>query len=106
MCLLTQSCLTATPWTAAHQVPLSVELFRQEYWSGLSFPTPGDLPDPGVRPMSLMSPALADRLVTTSATWEVPVIYRLNCVHRLCVAMWLCEYEHNPPYNSGRYADS
>jgi len=43
---------------------------RQEHWSGLSFPPPGDLPDPGIKPMSLMSPALAGRLFTASATWE------------------------------------
>ena len=43
---------------------------RQEYWSGLPFPTPGDLPDPGTEPMSLISLALADGLFTTSATCE------------------------------------
>ena len=43
---------------------------RQEYWSGLSFPSPGDLPDPGVEPVSLMSPALTGRFFTTRATWE------------------------------------
>ena len=45
---------------------------RQEYWSGLPFPPPGDLPDPGIEPTSLMSPALAGRFFTTSATWEAP----------------------------------
>ena len=40
--------LSATPWTVAHQAPLSMEFSRQEYWSGLPFPTPGDLPDPGL----------------------------------------------------------
>ena len=46
-----QSCLTfATPWTVAHQAPLAMEFFRQEYWSGLLFPTPGDLSDPGIQP--------------------------------------------------------
>ena len=38
----------ATPWTVAHQVPVSMELSKQEYWSGLSFPFPRDLPDPGI----------------------------------------------------------
>ena len=42
-----QSCLTATPWTTAHQAPLSMGFSRQEYWSGLPFPSPRDLPDPG-----------------------------------------------------------
>ena len=42
----------ATPWTVARQAPLSVEFSRQEYWSGLPFPSPGDLPDPGIKPAS------------------------------------------------------
>ena len=51
-----------TPWTAAHQVPLSMGFFRQGYWSGLPFPSPGDLPNPGIEPGS---PAqLADSLPT------------------------------------------
>ena len=45
-------------------------LSKQEYWSGLPWPPPGDLPDPGIEPTSLMSPALAGRFFTTSATWE------------------------------------
>ena len=49
-----------TPWTVAHQAPLSMGFFRQEYWSGLLFPSPGDLSDPGTEPRS---PALqADSL--------------------------------------------
>ena len=48
-----QSCPTlCDPWTVAHQAPLSVGLSRQEYWSGLPFPSPGDLPDPGIEPRS------------------------------------------------------
>ena len=43
---------------------------RHEYWSGLPCPPPGALPDPGIEPMSLTSPALADRFFTTSTTWE------------------------------------
>ena len=54
----------------ARQAPQSVEFSRQEYWNGLPFPSPGDLPDPGIKPLSLMSPALAGRLFTTSTTWE------------------------------------
>ena len=42
--------LFATPWTVAHQAPLSMEFSRQEYWRGLPFPSPGDLPDPGIEP--------------------------------------------------------
>ena len=52
--------LFAAPWTVAYQVPESIEFSSQEYWSGLPFPTPGDLPDPGIEPRS---PALqADSL--------------------------------------------
>ena len=48
-----QSCPTlVTPCTAAHQAPLSMELSRQEYWSGLPLPSLGDLPDPGIKPGS------------------------------------------------------
>ena len=53
---------SATPWTVANQAPLSMEFFRQEYWIGLPFPSPGDLPDPGIKPRS---PALhADALLS------------------------------------------
>ena len=44
--------LFATPWTVAHQAPRSVGFSRQEYWNGLPFPSPGDLPDPGIEPRS------------------------------------------------------
>ena len=57
----THSCPThlVTPWTVACHVSLSMEFSRQEYWTGLPFPTPEDLPDPGIKPVSLASPALA-----------------------------------------------
>ena len=56
---------SATPWTVAPQAPLSMGFSRPEYWSGLPFPSPGDLPDPGTEPMSPLSPALqADSLPT------------------------------------------
>ena len=52
-----------TPWTVARQVPLSLGFPRQEYWGGLPFPSPGVLPDPGIKPQSPVSPALqADSL--------------------------------------------
>ena len=59
--------LCETPWTVAHQAPLSTEFSRQEHWSGLSFPTPGDLPVPGVEPAS---PALAGAFFTTELSGE------------------------------------
>jgi len=58
--------LFSTPWTIAHQAPLSIEFSRQEYWSGLPFSTPEDLPDPEIEPKSLASPALAGGFFTTA----------------------------------------
>ena len=57
-------------WPVARQAPLSMGFSRQEYWSELPCPHPGDLPNPGTQPGSLASPALAGRFFTTSATWE------------------------------------
>ena len=62
----------AIPWTVVHQAPLSIGLPRQEYWSGLPSPSPGDLPDPGIEPVSLASPASAGGSFTTRATWDAP----------------------------------
>ena len=64
--VVAQSCPTlCDPMIVAHQVPLSMGFSRQEYWSGLSFPSPGDLPNPGIEPESS---ALADRFFTVWAT--------------------------------------
>ena len=62
--------LYATPWTVAWQTSLPMGFSRQEYWNGLLCLPPGDLPDPGIEPMSLMSAALARRFVAASASWE------------------------------------
>ena len=56
----------------AHQAPLSMGFSRQEYWNGLPCPPPGDLPDPEIKPMSLISPVLAGNFFTPSTTWEAP----------------------------------
>ena len=66
-CLCVLSCVrpVETSWTAGCQAPLSMEFSRQEYWSGLPFRTPGDLPDPGIEPSSLASPELAGGFFTT-----------------------------------------
>ena len=62
--LVTKSCPTLmTPWTVACQASLSMGFSRQEYWTGLPFPPPGDLFDPGIEPASLASPALAGRFL-------------------------------------------
>ena len=58
-CMLCHVRLSATLWTVAHQSPLSMAFPRQESWSGLPFPSPGDLLDPGIEPVSLVSPTLA-----------------------------------------------
>ena len=64
VCILSHSSrvqLFATAWTVVHQAPLSMGFSRQEYWSGLPFPSPGDPPNPGIKPVS---PALADVFFT------------------------------------------
>ena len=72
--------LYATLWRVACQAPLSMGFSRQEYWSGLPCPLPGDPPHPGIKPTSLMSASLAGRLFTTfpSTTWEAQNILRKN----------------------------
>ena len=67
--------LCTTLWTKAHQTPLSMGFSRQEYWSGLPCPPPGDLPNPGTELTSLMSPALAGVFSNTSATGKTYVGY-------------------------------
>ena len=57
--------LFATPCTVGNQAPLSMEFSRQEYWSRLPFASPGDLPDQGIKPTSLASPALSYRIFTS-----------------------------------------
>ena len=74
-CVLSLVRLFVTPWTVAHQALLSMEFSRQEYWSGLSFPSLGDLPNPGIEPMSLEPPALARGFFTTSPRRKQLVIY-------------------------------
>ena len=66
-CVLSPVLFFETPWTVAHQAPLSMGFSRHEYHSGLPFPTPGDLPKPGIEHTSFVSPALAGRFFTTSS---------------------------------------
>ena len=65
--------LFATLRTVAHQAPLSMRFSRQEYWSGLLFPTPRGVPNPGTEPTTPRYPALAGGFFTTSATWEARI---------------------------------
>ena len=67
----------ATPWTVAHQAPLSMGFPRQEYWSRLPFPPPGDLPSPGTEPVSPVSLTLAGRLFTITQPGKKPQKYSL-----------------------------
>ena len=78
-----QSCLTlCDAMTVARQAPLSMGLSRYEYWSGLPCPPPGDLPDPGIKTESLMSPALAGRFFPTEPPGKVlSMLYRGSIVH-------------------------
>ena len=62
-------------WTIVPQAPLSTGFSKQEYCSGLPFPSPGDLPDPGIEPTYLMYPSLAVMFFTTSATWEAQYMF-------------------------------
>ena len=84
MCVL--SCfshvqLYVAPRTAVHQAPLSMEFSRQESWSGLPCAPPGDLPDPGTKPESPISPALAGRFFTMSVTGEAQYTYTHIHIH-------------------------
>ena len=68
--LLSHVWFFVTLWTVAHQALLSMGFCRQEHWSGLPYPPPGDLLDPGIEPESLTSPALAGGFFTARDTWE------------------------------------
>ena len=79
--------LFVTLWTVTRQAPLSMRFFRQEYWSGLPFPSPGDLPDPGIEPMS---PALqADSLLSEQPgkPWWIVAVVQLLSPFRLFVTL-------------------
>jgi len=66
VCMFSPVQLFETMWTTARQAPLSMKCSRQEYWSGLPFPSPGDLPDPGIKPKSLVSPSWAGGFLATT----------------------------------------
>jgi len=99
VCMLSHfSCvqLFATPRTIAHQPPLPKGFSRQEYWSGLPCPAPGDLPDPRIEPTSLASPALAGGFFTTSATWEAHASLGWHNFH------FLAPFHFLPPFTDRR----
>ena len=91
--MLSHSVMSDSPGIAACQAPLSMEFSSQEYCSGLPFPSPGDLPDPGIKSSPLASPALAGGLFTTSITWETLwKCWSLNCVW-LFVTPWTVTHQ-------------
>ena len=84
-------------WTVAGQAALSMEFSRQEEWSELPFPIPGDLPDPGIKPAFLTSPALASRFFTTASPGKPKLpIY----------CQWKISFFINTPNNMCETADS
>ena len=83
-------CLFVTRWIIACQAPLSIGFSRQEYGSGLPCPSPGNLPNPGIELMSLMSLALASSIFTTSTTWDTLLTeneYTVCCIFKLDVCV-------------------
>ena len=81
---------SATPGTVARQALLSMELYRQDSWSGLPFPIPGDLPNAGIELMSLASPELADGFFTNCVTWEV--VYQTQHLNQVMYNVFICVY--------------
>ena len=85
-CMLSHFChvqLFVTVWTVASQAPLSMGFSKQEYWGGLLCPPPGDLPNPAIKPASLMAPALAVGFFTICATWLIPSQNIITAIPRL-----------------------
>ena len=90
VCLSVMS-YSVTPWTVAHKAILLMEFSRREYWSGLPFPPPGGLPDPGIKPASLEPPELAGGFFTTKLSGKPLTLYtqcyanirNMNQIHQL-----------------------
>ena len=90
--------LFATPWTVAYKAPLSMEFSRQEYWRGLPFPTPEDLPNSGGEPISLASSSLAGRFFTTALPGEAALISPIaNQFLFIVPQYWNCSLSSIPP---------
>ena len=87
--LLSRVWLFVTPWTVACQASLSMGFSRQEYCSGFPFPSPLDLPDPGIKPESPVSPALAGWFFYHRATWEA-IFFCLVKTYSLCKTFPIC----------------
>ena len=89
--------LFATPWTIAHQDPLSMEFSRQEHWSGLPFPSLGDLPDPGIEPtVAVGCSGRCSGIFIIGTTW-LPYRQRSRCVWKMVNSFPCCSLVKNPP---------
>ena len=95
MKLLSRVWLCATPWTVAHQAPPSLGFSRREHWSGLPFPPPGDIPDPGIEPASptLQADALPSDHQGSFICWPTVLLLRVCMLSRfshvqLCATLW------------------
>ena len=88
-CVLSRVWLFVTPWTVACHDPLSMEFSRQGYWSELPCPSPGELPDPGIEPVSLMSRALAGGFFITSITWEALTKILFVFLKLISLSVWI-----------------
>ena len=98
-CHFSRVWLLVTLWTATCQAPLSMGFSRQEYWSGLPCPFPGNISSLGIKPTSLISPSMTGEFFTTSTTWETPIctyiytniniLFQILSPYRL---LWKTEY--------------
>ena len=91
---------SVTPWTVARQAPLSMGFSRQESWSGLPFPSPGDLPGPGIKPTF---PALAGRFFPTEPPGK-PLLMKRRFA--LTTNHYLCTHTPHPPHSRARYVNN
>ena len=89
--------LFATPWTVAHQAPQSMGFSRQEYWSGLPFPSPGDLPNPGIEPKSptLQADALTSELPGKPQMYSIAKNKFTKEIYVISLKEIKCQYKHS-----------
>ena len=99
--------LFATPWTVAYQAPPSMGFFWQEYWTGFPFPSPEDLPDPGIEPRSLTlqadvlssePPELSILIVTTIVTIDRKSVPTRHCTFQILESDWTLALSFSIPY--------
>ena len=97
-CAQSLSHVFVTPWTVAHQAPLSMGFPRQEYWSGLPLPSPGALPNPGINPMSSASPMLAGRFFAAAPPGKPCPLYIIHLYTRIRLHHIISNYTINHTY--------